>query len=154
MNDKMKWVIFALAFVVAVIALKKLFKGVAVVTEVAGNVTDNFGLTESEKAAKLKTLDCFKPSYYKGIKNAKIMTLAGAKILAEKIYDSRTLKIYTNDDEILGAFKQLKNWAQISFLCDVFYKEYSQDLLMFFWSYMQDRYKRQLFDFINSLPKK
>lgn len=155
MNKEMKWIIFAIAVFVAFYALNKLFKGVETVTKTAGTITDNFGITESDKAEALKQLACWSPGYYKGFgSGAKLMTAAGAKTLAQKIYDARTLKIYTDDDAILGAFKQLKAQTQVSFLADIFYKEYGQDLLNYFWIYMQDRIKRQLFDFISSLPKK
>lgn len=134
--------------------LYKIMKGFNVVGGAVGTELDNFGVTASEKSAKLKTLEAFRPSYYHTVGATKLKKYADIKAIAGKIHEARTLEFYTNDSQILGAFKLLSNQAQISQLAECFENAYNEDLLNYFYSPMQDRYLQQLYDLVVSLPKK
>jgi len=148
MNDNSrKDVVFIGVALIILYSVSKLFKGI-------GGITDAFGITSSKKASEVKLMDALKPSYYKGLKNANIMTYASAKKLAKQIYDAKFSFFYTDDSAILSAFKQCKNKAQISFLADVFYKEYGKDLVTYFYSNMEDKYLVDLNNYVASIPNK
>lgn len=159
MNDNTKTILSVIILVFVLYYVSKIFKGVGkgitTITETAGTVTDNFGITSSDEAKELKTMKCFTSQYWhdKGA-NTKILTVANAQKLAKDIYDAKTGAVYNDDDATYAVFKQMQAKSQISFLTEIFYKVYKKDLLTYFYSLMQDRYLRQLSAFIKALPDK
>lgn len=153
-NDSRKDLVYIGVGLILLYAVSKFFKGIGAVTAVVGNASDNIGLTTPEKAKDVKLMDAFKPNYYKTLrgKNSVIFTYASAKKLAKQIYDAKFSFIYTDDVKILSVIKQCKNKAQISFLTDVFYKEYEKDLITFFYTDMENKYLVDLNNYVSSLP--
>lgn len=150
----MKWAILALVLIVAAVAVTKIFRVGKKIGETAGNITDGWGLTESDKALALKELPMWSPQYFKNApKGALLMKAARAKELAKKIYDARTFYIL-DDDETLAAMKQVKNWYQFSQLADTFANTYGKDLYGWCWNSLSDDTKKSLHTFLLSIPKK
>ncbi len=154
MNEKMKWIAFAIISGAVIIAIHKLMKTGGAVADEAGDALHKFGIGTDEKAKAIKNIDSLKPSFYKSLKgDVHLMKAAKAKELAKTIYDARTMGIYTDDETIIGAFKQLINKAQISFLADTFYNMYKVDLITYFYTPMQNSALVALYDYITKLPK-
>lgn len=154
MNEKQKQVLFAIFVIVVLIALSKLYKGIDKGAKQVGDKLSDFGITESDKAEALKKMEAFRPSYYKNLKGSvRLLKMQNAKDLAKEIYNSRTAYVYTDDARILGVFKKLSTKSQVSFLAEVFQKEYGEDMLNFFFKPMTNDYLEQLYDLVKSLPK-
>lgn len=154
LSDSMKWVILILVLIVAAVTVSKIFRVGKVIGETAGDITDSWGLTESDKAKALKELPVWNPSYYKSLpKGTLLMKAAFAKSLAKKIYDARTFYIL-DDDETVAAMKQVKNWAQFSQLADSFATNYGKDLYGWCWNSLSDDTKKNLHTWLLSIPKK
>ena len=88
------------------------------------------GQSEAATMQALQTAgkeDYFNPNYYKNKAGAKILTVAGAAMLAKKVYDS---KGYFNDDEaqLYSVFQSLTDKTQVSFLAEQFAKIYNKSL--------------------------
>ena len=64
--------------------------------------------------------------------NATYMTAAGRKYYAEKIH--KALGYFTDEEStIIGSFRSLKNWLQVSQVADTFQQIYHRDL----WEYLK-----------------
>ena len=95
---------------------------------------DTFGITQSKTQEQVQSLQTsgvkspFSPLYYKGVRLAKLLTIAQANAKAKAIYDSIT---YLGNDyaKILAIFKTLTYKTQVSFLAQQFQALYKQDLL-------------------------
>jgi hypothetical protein len=164
MNDTMKWILFFVLLFVAIVAINKLFKAGSAVGDVVGGVTDAigdtahaYGLGQSDDTKKLKTLNAFKPSFYKSLTGAQVllMTRSGAEKMAKIIYDAVTLGgLYCDDNAILGVFKSLRTQSQVSFLADVFFAKYGKDMLTYFYSPMTDSHLKTLYAIVSDMPVK
>lgn len=155
MSDKNQTVIIIIIAVLAIFLVNKLFKGVNKLGKGVGDKLDDFGITTGDEKAGLKKLKAFQPSYYKSLKgDVKLLTHSAALKLAEKIYDARTLKVYYDDAVMLGVIKQLSTQSQISFLSDEFVKKYGEDMLNFFYPYLENRNAIELFNYVSTLPIK
>jgi hypothetical protein len=120
------------------------------------------GIKDSEETKLLDneasaTGSPWNPNFYKSVPNAIILKRAYAENLAQTIYNSFG---YFNDNEeqATGAIKSLMFKTQVSFLSQVFYELYKQDLLKFLrgGNYPQDRLSdkdvNELNLFVNKLP--
>lgn len=80
----------------------------------------------------------FNPAYYKQAgSGALLVTKAVALQLAKELYDAHG---FFNDDEeqVYGALRQLKAKTQLSWVADVFYQQYKQDLYTYLRSFLDD----------------
>src|SRR5205807_2146950 len=68
------------------------------------------------------------PQFYKSSPDGSVLIYTStAQKLAKQIWDS--VGVFTDDSVSgLAAFKQLKTQSQVSFLCDIFNKQYGEDL--------------------------
>jgi len=80
------------------------------------------------------------PLFWKGLRNPIIMTRSSAENIARTIYDAFGV-FNDNEEQAVGALKNLKYQAQCSFLADVFFQMYGMDLITFLrgGSWPQDR---------------
>ena len=81
------------------------------------------------KAAANNTASPWSPIYWQNAPTgARLITSAGANDFAEKIWDS--VGIFTSSiTDVVGVIHQLSAKSQVSFLADMFYKNYNKDLL-------------------------
>lgn len=159
MNEKTQTaiVVVLMIFVLYYVSkfLKGVEKGVTAVTDVAGNVTDNFGITAPQEAKDIKKLKAFQPTFYKTLgSNPKLLTMKSATELSKLIYDAKTSFFYNDDNETLSVFRKLSTQSQVSFLCETFNNKYGRDCLNFFFPLMENRYVIQLYHYVSNLPVK
>jgi hypothetical protein len=104
-------------------------------------VLQTLGLKDSPEKAQAKADEAaanskanqqdspFNPNYHNTIPaGTKMITSAFAKQLAQQIYGSVGV-IYDDPEVGISAIKQLSNWAQVSYLSDMFYQLYGKDLI-------------------------
>lgn len=72
----------------------------------------------------------FNPSYYKGVKNAILVTRATAEKLADQLYDAIG-NVYDDENAVYGALRQLKTKTQLSWVADVFTQRHQADLYQY-----------------------
>jgi hypothetical protein len=79
----------------------------------------------------------FNPNYYKSVSGAQLVTKANAQAIAQTLYDAHGL---FNDDEqaVYGALRQLSYKTQLSWVADVFYQQYQQDLYQYLRNFLDD----------------
>ena len=122
------------------------------------------GITKKEETkiveAELENpLSPWQPNFYKGKSGAPLLTMGVAEQYARTIYDS--FGLFDDCEECaIGVFKQLRYQTQLSFLSEVFFKLYQQDLLTFLRGglWPQDRLSdadvSALNSYLNNLPVK
>lgn len=101
----------------------------------------------------------FSPVFYKNVPGAILMTRASADNMAKIIYDSIGA---LNDCEecVIGVFKSLKFQTQCSYLAEIFFINYKQDLLQFirggWWPYegLSDAHLTTIVNYVKGLPIK
>jgi len=97
------------------------------------------------------------PSWYKTNSN-NIMTRASADVLARTIWDSIGM-FNDNEEKVKGVFKSLKSQGQVSYLAEVFFLIYNEDLLTFirggYWPYdaLSDADVFEITRYLQTLPK-
>jgi len=96
-------------------------------------------------------------NFWKSVPGAQILTRSSAENLARQLYDS--FGWYNDDEEQAKAtIKSLKYQTQLSYLSDIFYQIYSQDLLTFLrgglypFDRLSDADVYELNSFIKKLP--
>lgn len=118
------------------------------------------GVKQSADTAALDTAasnpqSMWSPTLWKNTFNAKILTRAAAERLSRDIYDS--FGMFNDCEEcVISAFKQLSYRTQVSYLADIFYQLYGQDLISFIrgGNYPQDRLSDNDVQSINSFLQK
>lgn len=142
-GNKAKSVVYIIvAILVVVVIIIVIKKGSKVFDTVFGGITKVFqaiGLADSEEELKADadaaaadtkataTVSPFNPAFYKNAPTGTpLMSSAKAVSLSKQIYDS-VGSFYDDPESGLAAFKQCANWAQVSFLCDMFQQKYSKD---------------------------
>lgn len=151
MNDKTKYILVAILLIVIILAMRKFFKtGKLAVKE----LESEYLIDETSKsAANVKTIDAFKPSYYKQFKNSRLMKAKFADFLAQGIYSTKEYGVI-NSEAMLKIFNNFKTWTQISYVAEVFEKKYGTSLIDYIYSPLPDKILQVLDKYINSLPKK
>jgi len=99
------------------------------------------------------------PNFYKQISSPILLTRASGEALARSLYDC--FGMFNDDEEqAKGIIKSLSFQTQLSYLADVFYQLYQQDLLSFLrgGNWPQDRLSdadvNELTKFVQKLPLK
>lgn len=79
----------------------------------------------------------FNPNFYKSVAGAQLVTKAVAQSIAQTLYDAHG---FINDDEqaVYGALRQLSYKTQLSWVADVFYQQYQQDLYQYLRNFLDD----------------
>jgi len=99
------------------------------------------------------------PNFYKSISNAPLMQRVYTESLARSVYDSFGL-FDDNEEQAIAVIKSIQFQTQLSWLADIFYQLYNQDLLTFLrgGNWPQDRLSdadvNALNSFILKLPVK
>ena len=88
----------------------------------------------------------FNPNYYKTIPGATLLLKAVAVEYAEQIYDA-VGHLYDDETAIYAVFRKLKAKTQVSWLADVFFQEYGEDL----YNYLADSLNDDEMDVINRI---
>lgn len=94
----------------------------------------------------------FSPNYWKKMTPCTILTSAAAASLAKTIYQAKGV---FNDDEqaVIGAFRQIRYKTQVSYLAQVFYQTYQQDLYAYVRNFSFDHAElKTIVSFLNTLP--
>lgn len=142
-GNKAKSVVYIIvAILVVVIVIVVIKKGTKVFDTIFGSINSIFeavGLADSAEEKKADadaaaadaiasaTVSPFNPSFFKNAPGGTpLMTSAKAAALSDQIYDSVGV-LYDDPESGLSAFKQCNNWAQVSFLCDMFQRRHSKD---------------------------
>lgn len=94
------------------------------------------------------------PAYYKAV-GGTLLYRSVAEKMAEEIYDAFGF-FDDNEEQAIGVLKTIRFQSQLSFLADVFYQKYNQDLLTFLrgGNWPKDRLSDADVAMINSYIKK
>lgn len=143
-GEKAKAAVYIMIAAVIIIIVIILFKkGMGVFDSITGGVSSVFeflGLKKSEEDIALEnaakqaeeqanlTDSPFNPKFYKTAPTGTpLITSATASRLAGQIWDSVGV-LYDDPEAGFAAIKQCRNWAQVSFLADMFNNKYGRDL--------------------------
>ena len=136
------WIGVAVVVLIIVLLLikqgSKLFSGFSGMFD---NVFSFFGAGADDKAADTAlnnadpfantTASPFNPTFYKSAPGGTpLMTSANAAKLADQIYNSVGV-FYDDPESGFAAFKQCRNWAMVSQLCDMFETRHDKDAYSF-----------------------
>lgn len=103
------------------------------------------GIKDSQDTKDLDTAagnpnNFWSPLFWKNVTRPIILTRSSAENIARTIYDAMGV-FNDNEEQAVGALKNLKYQTQVSFLAEVFFQMYSMDLITFLrgGSWPQDR---------------
>lgn len=104
------------------------------------------------EAAAAETAVGWNPNYYK-VKGGGLLKRASTEALANTIYKAAG---YFNDDEeaVYGALRALPTQAALSYLADVFFQVYKQDLYGYIRDMFNDTEMAQVHRIVSKLPVK
>lgn len=115
--------------------------------------------TKDLNTASTNSNSWWSPVFYKDKTNARILSRAATEEKAKAIYNAFGL-FNDGEEQVIGVFKTLPSQAAASWLSDVFYQLYGEDLLAFLrgGNWPQDRLSDEdvavINNYINSLPVK
>jgi len=122
---------------------------------------DKLGLGKDPAAADLSDPNSpWKPNYWRQFTTFTYsVSLAEADQYAETIHNAFTV---FNDDfnAIMGVFSNLRTKANVSYLSDIFFRKYNEDLLSFLgdgggllpWDGLSSAHKSELISYVSKLP--
>jgi len=88
----------------------------------------------------------FNPNYYKGKVGAKLMTKENAITLARKIDDA--VGVFSDDESsVYAAFRQLTAKTQVSWLSEIFFQQFGEDL----YGFLSDNFNESEMDTVNQI---
>jgi hypothetical protein len=129
---------------------------------IVNKILDKLGLTGSKKRHNEveDPNSAFKPAYYKRYTSyTYAITTSQAEAFAYVIHNA--FGVFQDDyNAVLSVFNQMRTKCNVSFLADIFFQEYSEDLLNFLtdgggilpWDGLSREHLDEIIDLVNNLP--